>query len=164
MSVKLVFVCSLVFALTGSVSAQKEFYVYPPLCDSVINEAAFAWDSSFVRIDCEILSNSVDTLYVMENLVNSSSVPGWIIIYSFWDQGNEDEFIKLEGIDRRICLSNVDSGYETSTNPTDTTSIKGVYARRRPIAIINSFTCDVYYLESKDLFKLYVWDEDFDDE
>lgn len=163
MNPKVVLIFLLVISSCGSVSAQKKLYVYPPLCDSVILETDFEWDSSFIRIDCEILSDSINTFYIMANLVNNTSVPGWIIIYSYWNQGEEEKLIKLNGIERGICLNKFDFGYETFTDPTETTEVNGVYVRRRSIAIINSFTCQVYYLESKDLFKLYVSDADLED-
>jgi len=164
MNLKVFIILYLVFSSWSSLFAQRKFYVYPPLCDSVFSESAFQWDSSYMRIDCEILSDSVKTFYFKNSVVNTVSVPGWIIIRSYWEQGDEDKFIIIDGIEKEVCLENVDKGFENFIDPKETGEVKWVYGCRRPIVIINTLGCKIYYLERKDLFQLLVSRENNDDD
>ena len=135
-------------------SAQSEYYVYPPLCD-VKSLGNVKFDSTYTVIYCNFISDTIDRIYVRSNLIDQESVIGWIIVYSAWDRNDISPDL--------VCLNEKDKGGERIVNLTEKTKIRGIFMRDRPIIIINPYTCKLYYLEDKDLFQLYI-DENPDDD
>lgn len=146
------------FTLVLEIHAQESYYIYPPIKAKDLTRCDLDTTHKFTHLSCYFRTNENYSFYVKNELIDTTSMLGWTLIYSNW----KDDIIysKLEYLGNKQIefeLNKLDHGYDTFINPNEKTDINGVYTRKRVIAILNFYTCKIYFMENLSFFQKVIF-------
>lgn len=142
------------FIAALEIHAQDCYYIYPPIIAKNLTRCDLDTTHIFTLLSCHFSTDENYSFYVKNELIDTSSIRGWVLIYSFWEDNSfesKHEFLGNKQIE--FELNKLDIGYDTFINPNEKTDIQGVYARKRLIAILNLYTCKIYFMENLSFFQ-----------
>lgn len=144
----------LMFSFVLEIHAQESYYIYPPIKAKDLTHCDLDTTHIFTHLSCHFSTDENYSFYVKNELIDTSSIQGWVLIYSFWEDNSiesKNEFLGKKLIE--LELNKLDKGYDTFINPNEKTAIQGVYVRKRVIAILNLYTCKIYFMENLSFFQ-----------